>query len=113
MPDTPSPTLIHFVTPGSIMPVCGAGSNDEWHNIPGRVTCFACRRTPIFLQEQWVGPPTPAPVLLKDVLAGHNELRDIVRDGLNAGSWDAEHESLVWIADLLGLHYNDETDTYS
>lgn len=41
-----------------------------------------------------------------------DELRNTVRDALNADSNDAEHEALTEIADLLGLSYDEATDAY-
>lgn len=104
--------------------VCGtiAPTDGELAGItarPGMVTCFACRRTAVFKAAQMgVEPPTPLPQrqtprLLRDILAGSEELRDIVKQGLNAGTNDAEHEALTQLADHFGLTYNEDTDTYT
>lgn len=42
-----------------------------------------------------------------------DELRDIIKAGLNAGNGDGEWEALVEAGDLLGLEYNEEEDKYA
>jgi hypothetical protein len=39
-----------------------------------------------------------------------DEVREIVADGLNGGSNDAEHDALVQLADMVGLEFNGITD---
>lgn len=71
MPDTEN-TLTHFTVNGG-PPPCGTEWNDVMNlsNTHGRVTCFACRRTPVFIESQrGVGGPTP----LGEVIAADPEL---------------------------------------
>ena len=128
MPDTPS-TLVHFIVqPTAKQAWHLACTGRQWDgdgtaNL-GEVTCFACRNTLTFkLEQKGVGsstplpqrvapPPLTPPVKLDAVMAASVELRDIVKQGLNAGTNDAEHEALTELADLFGLTYNEHTNTY-
>ena len=79
----PTETLIHFVPSRSAhWTGCKDHVYDEaqgWRSVtedPGRVTCFACRRSEIFKQAQLgdgVGVPTP----LRDVIAADPELAEL------------------------------------
>lgn len=42
-----------------------------------------------------------------------DEVREIVQDGLNGGTNDAEHEALGQLADMVGLEYDEETGKYA
>lgn len=112
-------TTIHLRWPARGPAACGAhGDRLALSENPGQVTCFACRRTPVFLDAQrW-----DTPVKLSGVMAGtpefralaHElEIRDLVKQGLNSGSNDGEHEALTDLANALGLTYDEDTDTYS
>lgn len=126
MPDTITP--VHY-----LIAVHEAGPEHACHGLgsrgtteSGRVTCFACRRSEAFKAAQLgVGAPTPlpqrkTPVLLKEIIASNEQLQrmfldslaETVKQGLNSGSNDAEHEALTDLADALGLTYDDTTDTY-
>lgn len=126
MPDTPPTTLIHFSLDAQTggRAVCGtiAPADGELAGItarPGMVTCFACRANSKFKAAlRGIGEPTPlpqrqTPTLLRDIIAESTDFRDIVKQGLNAGTNDAEHEALTELADALGLTYDEGTDTYS
>jgi hypothetical protein len=41
-----------------------------------------------------------------------DELRELVKTALNSGSGDTEWSTLVQIADMVGLEYNEEEDRY-
>lgn len=60
MPDTPSTTLIHYLpSPAATVFACGATAGNGAAD-SGGVTCFACRNTPEFRQDQLrVGGSTP------------------------------------------------------
>lgn len=66
MPDT-TPPLLHFRWPDK--PLGPAACGEQYGgrtSDPGHVTCFACRRTPVFLQEQHAPLPqrvAPAPLI--------------------------------------------------
>jgi hypothetical protein len=126
MPD-PAPTKpVHFITSSSAdYTACRAKLFDAfegWERVTtehGRVTCFLCRNSTGFkLTQRGVEPPTPLPQrqtprLLRDIVADSIELRDIIKQGLNAGTNDAEHEALTQLADHFGLTYNEDTNTYT
>ena len=42
-----------------------------------------------------------------------DQLREIIKAGLNAGNGDGEWEALVDAGDLLGLDYDEEEDKYA
>jgi hypothetical protein len=89
MPE-PTSTLIHFRWPDKPLGPAACGAQyDGRTSSPGEVTCFACRRTPVFLQEQGVGTPTPLPQremprLLKDIVTEDPEL-----SAMNERAWKA------------------------
>ena len=119
MPATYAPITVHFRFPDKPTgpSACGAPYGTRT-GVPGEVTCFACRKTPVFLDAQRYDTP----VKLSGVMAGapefqalaHElEIRFIVKQGLNSGSNDGEHEALTDLANALGLTYDEDTDTYS
>lgn len=118
MPAT-EPTMIHYSWPDGGPAACGAQYDLlRMSRDPGEVTCFICRRTYVFLDAQRYDTP----VKLSGVMAGtpefqalaHElEIRFIVKQGLNSGSNDGEHEALTDLANALGLTYDEDTDTYS
>lgn len=111
MPAEPTATLMHFVEPGSITPACGAPTEDEWHNIPGRVTCFACRQSTVFKDSQrGVGGSTP-PVKLSGVMAESEELFDLAAKAA-AASWlkAQRNERGMYVIEEV-LHHGDYRST--
>lgn len=128
MPDPTHPPTqpVHFIASSAAdYTACRAklfDAFDGWLPVstePGRVTCFACRNSTGFKAAQrGVGAPTPLPQrqtprLLRDIIAESQDLRNIVKQGLNAGTNDAEHEALTDLADHFGLTYDEDTDTYT
>lgn len=67
------PTLTHFTVPGTVAAACAAAHPHEWTYDPGKVTCFACRKTPEFKRAQLAAPP----VKLSGVMADTPELEKL------------------------------------
>lgn len=55
-------------------------------------------------------PRTPGLARPHKFVAGMHELSGVIRDALQGDSNDVEHDVLVQIADLMGIHYEDPDD---
>lgn len=92
MPAEPTTTLVHYKTrPGAKAPTiaCGAAPLriSYYSEEVGKVTCFACRRTEVFKQDQLTeGVEPPTPIKLSGVMAGSEEMFDLAAKAA-AASW--------------------------
>ena len=92
MPDT-TPTIIHFRWPDR--PLGPAACGEQYGgrtSHPGEVTCFACRRTPVFVAEQdkplpqRVAPaPLTAPVKLSGVMQQDPVMAEMYAEAVRRG----------------------------
>lgn len=72
-------SAVHLITPGIEVTACGDSYETvDWTSEVGRVTCFICRKSPVFkaLQE---GGRTTDPLPLGQVIAEDAELTELAR----------------------------------
>jgi hypothetical protein len=115
MPE-PTSTLIHYRWPDKPLGPAACGAQyDGRTSSPGEVTCFACRRTPVFLQEQGVGTPTPLPQrqmprLLKDIVVEDPELSELERKAWKAALPAAKNDRGMYVIEEL-IHHGEYRST--
>lgn len=116
MPEEPSQFRpIHYRWPDSDVapPACGIQEYPEVFTTArtGEVTCFACRRSQVFLQEQGVGTPTPlpqrqTPKLLKEIIAEDPQLSTLHGEALKEFLRGARNERGMFVIEEV-IHHGD------